>query len=63
MPRWLVEEYTDKVEIVPLRLGRRGIAKQIFLGMRDAETDTDYLNAFVELGRQTKGRPSTTSKP
>src|SRR5579871_4718039 len=33
LPRWLVQEYAGKLEIVPVRLGRRGIAKQIFLGM------------------------------
>ena len=36
LPRWLVEEYADKMDIVPVRLGRQGIAKQIFLGIRDS---------------------------
>jgi LysR family transcriptional regulator for metE and metH len=52
LPRWLVEEYAEKMEIVPVRLGSRGIAKQIFLGAREADTDVDYLKAFVELARQ-----------
>lgn len=54
LPGWLVEEYSSKIAIVPVRLGRHGIAKQIFLGMRDADTGIDYLNAFVELARQPK---------
>ena len=52
LPRWLVEEYADKMNVVPVRLGRKGIAKQIFLGAREAETDIDYLKAFVDLARK-----------
>lgn len=52
LPRWLVEEYAAKLPIVPVRLGRQGIAKQIFLGMREADIEIDYLRAFVELARR-----------
>lgn len=52
LPRWLVEEYTNEIGIVPVRLGRHGIAKQIFLGARETDTHIDYLKAFVELARQ-----------
>jgi len=51
LPRWLVEEYASKLDIVPLRLGQHGIAKQIFLGIRGADAEIDYLHAFVELAR------------
>jgi LysR family transcriptional regulator for metE and metH len=34
-----------------VRLGPRGIAKQIHLGMREADSDTDYVQAFIELAR------------
>jgi LysR family transcriptional regulator for metE and metH len=52
LPRWLVQEYAGKVDVVPVRLGPRGIAKQIFLGAREADLATDYLQAFIELARQ-----------
>jgi len=52
LPRWLVEEYAGKMEVVPLRLGKNGIAKQIFLGIRESDADIDYLKAFVELARR-----------
>lgn len=52
LPRWLVEEYSEKMNVVAVRLGSRGIAKQIHLGVREADTDIDYLNAFVELALQ-----------
>jgi LysR family transcriptional regulator for metE and metH len=51
LPRWMVEEYERKFRVSPLRLGRDGIAKQIFLGFREADSDIDYLHAFVELAR------------
>src|SRR5476649_1620757 len=52
LPRWLVEEYAAKMDVVPVRLGVRGIAKQIFLGARETDTATDYVRAFIELARQ-----------
>ena len=51
LPRWLVEEYAARMDVVPVRLGVRGIAKQIFLGAREAETGIDYVRAFIELAR------------
>ncbi|MGN6024519.1 LysR family transcriptional regulator [Alcaligenes faecalis] len=51
LPRWLVEEYAEKLDVVPVKLGRHGIAKQIFLGMRETETVIDYLQAFMQLAR------------
>ena len=52
LPRWLVEEYADTMNVVPVRLGRKGIAKQIFLGARETDTEIDYLKAFVDLARE-----------
>nr|WP_295768253.1 LysR family transcriptional regulator [Rhodoferax sp.] len=52
LPRWLVEEYADKLPVVPVRLGKEGIDKQIFLGAREADVGIDYLHAFVDLARQ-----------
>lgn len=52
LPRWLVEEYHGKLDVVPVRLGREGISKQIFLGSRESDKDTDYLNAFIEQARK-----------
>ncbi|CAG9171010.1 LysR family transcriptional regulator [Cupriavidus pampae] len=52
LPRWLIEEYSDKMALVPLRLGPKGIPKQIFLGAREADIDVDYLKAFIEIARK-----------
>ena len=53
LPRWLVEEYAEKLPIVPVKLGLQGIPKQIYLGSREADGKVDYLQAFVELARET----------
>ncbi|MGD2117903.1 MAG: LysR family transcriptional regulator [Chromatiales bacterium] len=53
MPRWLVDEYASKLPIKSIRLGKKGIRKQIFLGIRASDADTDYFRAFVALANQT----------
>ena len=53
LPGWLVQEYAERMPVVPVRLGRQGIAKQIFLGTREEDAGLDYLEAFVALARQT----------
>ncbi|MDB5851154.1 MAG: LysR family transcriptional regulator [Rhodoferax sp.] len=55
LPRWLAEEYAGKMAVVPVKLGPKGIAKQIFLGAREADVGIDYLEAFVALARQVPG--------
>ncbi|CAG4917619.1 LysR substrate-binding domain-containing protein [Paraburkholderia gardini] len=52
LPRWLAEEYADSMPLMPLRLGRKGISKQIFLGTRESDETIDYLAAFVALARE-----------
>lgn len=51
LPRWLVEEYATRMDITPVRLGRHGLKKQIFLGLRESDDDVDYLQDFVEMAR------------
>ena len=54
LPRWLVNDYAQHLDVVPVKLGKQGVAKQIFLGARDADLGIDYLRAFIELARGTK---------
>ena len=61
LPRWLVTGYAHKMGLAMLRLGPRGIAKQIFLGARQADVHIDYLKAFVDLARQTTIATTTSS--
>ena len=63
LPRWLVEEYAARMDVVPVRLGVRGIAKQIFLGAREADTAIDYVRAFIELARHPAAVPVAAIAP
>jgi LysR family transcriptional regulator, regulator for metE and metH len=53
LPRWLIEEYSSKLDICALRLGQHGIMKNIFLGVREADINIPYLSAFIALARAT----------
>jgi len=59
LPKWLVAEYQRQMGIVPVRLGRHGISKQIFLGLRVTDTEIDYVAAFVKLARSKPQRGSS----
>ncbi|WP_091995083.1 LysR family transcriptional regulator [Paraburkholderia lycopersici] len=52
LPRWLAEEYADRMPLVVLKLGKEGIAKQIFLGTRESDAVVDYLSSFVDFARK-----------
>ncbi|MGF6544581.1 DNA-binding transcriptional LysR family regulator [Paraburkholderia youngii] len=58
LPRWLAEEYADRMPVVSVKLGKAGIAKQIFLGTRDADASLDYLASFVEFARKSNWKGS-----
>ncbi|MDJ1185498.1 LysR family transcriptional regulator [Roseofilum casamattae] len=51
LPRWLVEEFSEKYPVRAVRLGSRGVQKQIFLGVRRTDLEVDYLKAFMDLAR------------
>ncbi|KQT41710.1 MULTISPECIES: LysR family transcriptional regulator [unclassified Methylophilus] len=54
LPRWLVEEYQNRFDVTPVKLGKQGIAKQIYLGIRETDTQIDYVQAFIELAQGRK---------
>jgi LysR family transcriptional regulator, regulator for metE and metH len=51
LPRWLAEEYADRMPITPVKLGKKGIAKKIYLGIRESDQDIEYLAAFLAMAR------------
>lgn len=52
LPRWLVNEYADRMPLVPVRLGESGLPKQIFLGVREADRGIDYVADFLRMARE-----------
>jgi LysR family transcriptional regulator for metE and metH len=57
LPRWLVQTYAEQMGVVPVQLGARGMAKQIHLGVREADLDVDYIQAFIKLARRRRLKP------
>jgi len=51
LPRWLAAQYSKTLPLAVVRLGEKGIAKQIYLGTREGDGKIEYLNAFMELAR------------
>ncbi|MBU2870597.1 LysR family transcriptional regulator [Colwellia sp. E2M01] len=49
LPAWLVGQYAKQLPIKAVRLGEKGISKQIFIGMREKDIEIDYLSNFVEM--------------
>ena len=52
LPRWLVETYQNRFDVVALPLGPAGIHKQIYLGAREKDLHTEYMNGFFQLSRK-----------
>lgn len=62
LPRWLVAEHPLGRGLKAVRLGRRGIAKRIHLGVREADLETPYLRAFVALARAGASAPAAAAR-
>lgn len=54
LPRWLVGEYAGQLGIAAVRLGAKGLPKQIHLGARIADLEIDYLRAFIAQADATR---------
>ena len=52
LPRWLAQAHSRKMKLAAVRLGPKGIAKQIHLGVREADLQIDYVQAFMAMARQ-----------
>jgi len=49
LPAWLVQQYTNTLPIRAIKLGVQGIHKQIYIGLREADANIDYLKSFVAI--------------
>ncbi|MEO9946590.1 MAG: LysR family transcriptional regulator [Paraglaciecola sp.] len=54
LPGWLVDEHSKSLPIKSLRFGKKGISKQIFVGIRNNEQNIDYLRDFIQQAKNTK---------
>jgi len=49
LPAWLIKQYTPKLPLKSIRLGKSGINKKIYIGLRENDHDIDYLKSFVDI--------------
>ena len=49
LPAWLVNQHANTLPIKAIKLGKKGIFKQIFIGYREKDSNIDYLQSFIEL--------------
>lgn len=58
LPKWLVTDYAPHLQLRTLRLGPTGIQKHIYLGAREVDYDTDYLQSFIAMARKAESYSS-----
>jgi LysR family transcriptional regulator for metE and metH len=62
LPAWLVAEYQATIAVVPVRLGKRGLNKQIFVGVRVADKKVDYIASFIKLAGTKRAAPGSPER-
>ncbi len=51
LPKWLVNEYMNRLPIKPIKLGSYGINKSIHVGVREADSVNPHILAFLRLAK------------
>lgn len=52
LPEWLAHEYSQTLPISTKRLGRKGVQKSLFAGIRNSDKDIQFLQGFIDLASQ-----------
>lgn len=53
LPGWLIDEYAKSLPIKSLKLGQKGISKQISLCIREADENLIYIKDFIDTACKT----------
>lgn len=54
LPDWLLKEYAEELSISSVRIGAKGIHKQIFVGVRKDDAMIDYIRSFIEFAEDNR---------
>ena len=49
LPQWLASSYCEQLPLKSLRLGQKGIHKQLFLALRHNEQQIAYMGEFIQV--------------
>lgn len=52
LPDWIVKQYAASFSIKAIRLGKKGLLKTTYLGMRHEDQDLGYIKGFLEIAGQ-----------
>lgn len=48
LPGWLLKEQSPHLPLLARKLGEKGIHKHIYLGVRESDSEIDYIQGFIE---------------
>ncbi len=51
LPSWLIDEYVERLSLSYVKLGRKGIHKHIYIGMRETDIAIDYIHDFMKQAK------------
>ncbi|WP_415902413.1 LysR family transcriptional regulator [Neptuniibacter sp. QD29_5] len=54
LPNWLANEYTKNLPVQGIRLGKEGVHKQIHLGIRIEDSQSEHIQSFITLAKEHK---------
>ncbi|WP_415886378.1 LysR family transcriptional regulator [Neptuniibacter sp. QD72_48] len=54
LPNWLANEYTKNLPVQGIRLGKEGVHKQIHLGIRIEDSQSEHIQSFIKLAKEHK---------
>ncbi len=52
LPSWLVGQYEKSLGLRHYKLGRKGVHKSLYLGLRAEDMGIPYLKGFIRLAKQ-----------
>lgn len=49
LPAWLVQQHCETLPIKAIKLGKKGIDKQIYIGLREKDIEIEYIQSFIDI--------------
>jgi len=49
LPAWLVQQHSKTLPIKAIKLGKKGIDKKIYIGLREKDIEIEYIKSFIEI--------------
>ncbi len=63
LPAWLIQEQAADLPLVCLPLGKKGLHKHIYLGLRESDREIAYIQGFIDLAMNANPAGATVHSP